>query len=810
MATFKLREVVQFVVHSHGILVALVLFNVNFVAAANNDITAPVLCGRENKTQGILNERHGLMNVAVCYHAAKEIEQALVVCNEILNKFHNYSCVKVNSLLLFKKSGNLHKALLFLESYNESVGGMYGDSKPATYDNAIENGPPCVSNSPFRSDCVSALNTLASAYISGEDNAAAFQCLQQAIEIGDEDSGFSNISGEDNAAAFQCLQQAIEIGDEDMLKYVHSNLGGYLQNSGDMEGAAGTFLKSFWISVKSGKMDISTIVRRAILVSPVPSSVEDAISTRKGFEDRVKDIVTLSKLSGVGWENDDSDLFRISNGMSKMSEIRQLPPFMGTLSEWTSGIQTPHFFLHYYGFHDRANQELVAQMYEYVCPSELFQLAPHLSDLQESERCLPYQSCVYSEMPAKTVRGKDAVQKLRIGFVSSHFGINEPHGLLLIDVIRRLPPDKFYSMAVGVGPISPSKDFVDALSGEYFAAGYSDSLARRILMSQKLDCLIFAEMQNEAILHFLGFQRFAPVQILVMGAPVSSGNPSIDYFISGDRLEHPFRTHFSDKEEHYSEQVVLFEGQAISFPATRTQLVNTRPNNTALHKPSVDHFQMSDRLQNFGIPYQLQGKTLYMCFQNLYKLQPLFDYVLASVLHGDESGHIILQAALNDSRTKRFSNRLKQTLEAVFCPDNDNTANCVMSELALKRIHFIPRVQSDQMAAVLSLGTVVLHPFPFGGSKTAFDALLAAVPLVTFPQPYLRGRMAASFFITMELHTFDPSVGASVCCVASSISDYVSKSIRLGNDKIYRDKVIVALKARNHRISDDKQTSFEW
>mmetsp|Transcript_20269 Transcript_20269/g.23294 ORF Transcript_20269/g.23294 Transcript_20269/m.23294 type:complete len:160 (+) Transcript_20269:454-933(+) len=159
---------------------------------------------------------------------------------------------------------------------------MYGDSKPATYDNAIENGPQSVSNSPFRSDCVSALNTLASAYISGEDNAAAFQCLQQAIEI----------------------------GDEDMLKYVHSNLGGYLQNSGDMEGAAGTFLKSFWISVKSGKMDISTIVRRAILVSPVPSSVKDAISTRKIFEDSVKDIVTLSKLSGVGWENDDSDFFK--------------------------------------------------------------------------------------------------------------------------------------------------------------------------------------------------------------------------------------------------------------------------------------------------------------------------------------------------------------------------------------------------------------------------------------------------------------------------------------------------------------------
>lgn len=76
---------------------------------------------------------------------------------------------------------------------------------------------------------------------------------------------------------------------------------------------------------------------------------------------------------------------------------------------------------------------------------------------------------------------------------------------------------------------------------------------------------------NETLIHFLAFQRFAPVQVLVMGAPVSGGISSIDYFISGDRLEHPFRTQMSgDKNhlEHYSEQVVLFDGQAISFLVT--------------------------------------------------------------------------------------------------------------------------------------------------------------------------------------------------------------------------------------------------
>eukprot|EP00957_Ditylum_brightwellii_P057704 4375595-Ditylum_brightwellii.AAC.1 len=89
-------------------------------------------------------------------------------------------------------------------------------------------------------------------------------------------------------------------------------------------------------------------------------------------------------------------------------------------------------------------------------------------------------------------------QKLRVGFISSLFGGDAPH--------------------VGIGSKKPSRDFVDA-TAEYFHVGYYDELAREVLISQKLDCLVFAEMQNEAIAHFLGYYRFAPIQILVMGAP---------------------------------------------------------------------------------------------------------------------------------------------------------------------------------------------------------------------------------------------------------------------------------------------------
>ena len=70
--------------------------------------------------------------------------------------------------------------------------------------------------------------------------------------------------------------------------------------------------------------------------------------------------------------------------------------------------------------------------------------------------------------------------------------------------------------------------------------------------------------------------------------------------------------------------------------------------------------------------------------------------------------------------------------------------------------------------------------------------------------------MAASFYTTMALHEVDPDVYAYSCCIASDVSDYISKALRLGQDVAYREKVSNAIMARNQRIFSDYQTSFEW
>ena len=77
--------------------------------------------------------------------------------------------------------------------------------------------------------------------------------------------------------------------------------------------------------------------------------------------------------------------------------------------------------------------------------------------------------------------------------------------------------------------------------GKFYSAGNDREIARSILSSLRPDCVVFSENINNPIVHFLGYERWSPIQVLLMGAPVTGGIPSIDYFLSGDRLEHVSR-----------------------------------------------------------------------------------------------------------------------------------------------------------------------------------------------------------------------------------------------------------------------------
>lgn len=303
--------------------------------------------------------------------------------------------------------------------------------------------------------------------------------------------------------------------------------------------------------------------------------------------------------------------------------------------------------------------------------------------------------------------------------------------------------------------------------------------------------------------------------------------------------EKPFRTQASGDLSHvepYTEQVVLFDGQAISFPEHQyhpPQDSSLTAGEAMSSSYSLVHGFVSNRTayDEYNVPI-IDG-SIYMCFQNIFKMHPIFDSVIVKVLHGDPKGHFVLQAARVSHKTNLVKERITKVVTETACSKaSSNTVSkrteeketvsfpsnhikngidiCDEARAVLSRIHFIPRVNSDQLTFLFQRATVVLHPFPFDGSKTASDVLGSGVPLVTFPQRYLRGRLASTFYATMALHEIDPEVKSTTCCVASDIGDYVSKVLRLGLDDEYRSRVANAIQQRKHRIYDDQETSFEW
>ncbi|RHZ26600.1 hypothetical protein DYB26_009412 [Aphanomyces astaci] len=169
--------------------------------------------------------------------------------------------------------------------------------------------------------------------------------------------------------------------------------------------------------------------------------------------------------------------------------------------------------------------------------------------------------------------------------------------------------------------------------------------------------------------------------------------------------------------------------------------------------------------------------TIYMCPQSVYKLVPQFDRVLFEILRQDPQGHVVLLEARYPQWTRQLRTRLQQTIN---------------STEMWNRVHFRPRVGgSDAFLKLLSVADVVLHPFPFGGSKTSADALLLGLPLVAMKTPFLRSRMAYSFYLHMDM----------LDCVASTEDEYIAIALRLGTDAVYRSDVRANMLSRAVRRS---------
>ena len=352
----------------------------------------PGLCANEAKeaTKQENSDHMDLMRLAVCMHKANH-PQAIDLYQHIRTTTPDFSYVLVNLGVLAIKRGDINDARQYLLQYLSEVGGVFGEGVPVDR-KALTNGTPCRPNARGKIDCVNALNNLG------------------ALELTEAKSA--------SAVTFY-LSRAIEIGDESMLVDTYANYGGHLAKIGDNEGAADAFIRGFWVNLKQGLMAQAAglLVRRAFLVPTVAYSFEEVEQSHTNFKRRINDIIYLAMHGGSSWLEDGSDLFRVSNGISTIEDVKMIPKLAGVLNHWTNNIQLPHFFVHYYGWHDLPLNRAVADMFTLLCPKSLYEIAPHLVNQNNDGTLSVLQSNINP-------------QKKKIGFVSSLIGGDEPHGEL--------------------------------------------------------------------------------------------------------------------------------------------------------------------------------------------------------------------------------------------------------------------------------------------------------------------------------------------------------------------------------------------
>jgi predicted O-linked N-acetylglucosamine transferase (SPINDLY family) len=279
------------------------------------------------------------------------------------------------------------------------------------------------------------------------------------------------------------------------------------------------------------------------------------------------------------------------------------------------------------------------------------------------------------------------------------------------------------------------------------------SLQERIA-AQQLDVLIYLDIGMHPLSYFLAFARLAPVQCVAGGHPVTTGIPTLDYFLSSQDQE-PERA-----QDHYSEKLMAFA--------------------------KLFHFFEQPRLSgpprgrcDFNLP---EDAHLYLCVQHLFKIHPDFDELAAAILRADPDGRLVLIEGHREYWCQLLRARMQRTLG---------------TEMA--RVQFLPWLPYERYLHLLALADVVLDTPHFNGGVTTLQALGLAVPVVTLPGAFMRGRQTYGDYRRM----------GALTVVAADFQEYVRLAVRLGTEPAWRAEVRGHIRAHNQALFQNANVVHE-
>ena len=297
-------------------------------------------------------------------------------------------------------------------------------------------------------------------------------------------------------------------------------------------------------------------------------------------------------------------------------------------------------------------------------------------------------------------------------------------------------------------------DAAAALCERFVRGPLSLDAWRRTILDDAPHVLVYPEIGMDKVSAQLAAQRLAVVQCASWGHPVTSGFPTIDYFISSDLME------AENAVVHYSERLIRL------------------PNLSIYYEPSDGSPIAVDRAR-LGLR---ASAVVYWCCQSLPKYLPQFDGVFASVAaEVPDCQFTFIEFGGGSGITEMFRARLDRAFKAVGLSAEDH---CV----------FLPRLPPDRFVAAIGQCDVVLDSIGWSGCNSILESLVHNVPIVTFAGEMMRGRHTAAILEMMDVRG----------TTARTIDEYVSIAVVLGRDIPKRIELSAEIASKKHRIYRDR------
>lgn len=366
-------------------------------------------------------------------------------------------------------------------------------------------------------------------------------------------------------------------------------------------------------------------------------------------------------------------------------------------------------------------------------------------------------SVVSSKYPQFThlLPQQSSVGKIRIGIVSNYFYNHSNWKIPIRGWLEQFDRQLFSIHCYHTGEINDfATESARSLADSFLQSSDIDELVSDIY-EQNFDVLIYPGIGMDTATLKLAALRLAPVQCASWGHPVTTGMPTVDYFISSDLME-PL-----DGNMHYTEKLVRL------------------PNLSIWYEPAEPELDVSPVLVIPGIE---KHEVVFLCCQNLLKYLPQHDFIFPAIAGQVENVRFVFISSYVTELTDKFIQRIDRAFQS-------------RGLIASNYVSILPQLNGPDFSALNARADIFLDSIEWSGCNTVFESLPFNKPIVTLQGTLMRGRHAYAILKMMGVED----------TIAASVEEYIAIAVRLANDERWREQIAASISRHKHRIYRDRE-----